>query len=138
MATLNNPILTLADYNIHIQHHPGPQNWADALSRQPDYDEGKEDNLEVTLLPPYLFGEKARSAALDALVEEFQEEDKVEFEKLQTTHGWTNESGLWKKDSQLAVLSDYAKGQILKEHHNHSTMGHPGAAIMYFSVRNWY
>jgi len=49
----------LANYNIHIQHCPGPQNQVDALSRQPDYDEGKGDKLEVTPLPPYLFGEKA-------------------------------------------------------------------------------
>ena len=63
-------ILTLANYNIHIQHCPGPQNQVDALSRQPDYDEGKGDKLEVTPLPPYLFGEKAWSATLDVLVEE--------------------------------------------------------------------
>ena len=127
-------ILTLADYNIHIQHHPGPQNRANALSRQPDYNEGKEDNLEVTPLPPYLFGEKAQLATLDALVEESQEEDKEEFKKLQSTHEWGNESGLWKKDNQIAILSDYAKGQILKEHHNHPTMGHPEVAITYFSI----
>ena len=41
-------ILTLADYNIEIHHRPGPLNRADALSRRPDYDEGKEDNNEVT------------------------------------------------------------------------------------------
>jgi len=68
------------------------------------------------------------------LVEESQEEDKEEFEKLQNTHGWVNKSGLWKKDNQIAILSDYAKGQILKEHHDHPTMGHPGAAMTYFSI----
>jgi hypothetical protein len=31
-------ILTLADYNIQIQHCPGPLNRADALSQRPDYD----------------------------------------------------------------------------------------------------
>jgi len=50
-------ILTLADYNIQLQHCPGPQNRADALSRRPDYDQGETDNIEVTPLPPYLFGE---------------------------------------------------------------------------------
>jgi hypothetical protein len=50
-------ILTLADYNIQIQHCPGPQNRADALSRRPDYDQGEEDNEDVVPLPPYLFGE---------------------------------------------------------------------------------
>jgi hypothetical protein len=31
-------ILILANYHILLQHRPGPQNWADALSRRPDYD----------------------------------------------------------------------------------------------------
>jgi hypothetical protein len=31
-------ILTLADYHILLQHIPGPQNQADALSRRPNYD----------------------------------------------------------------------------------------------------
>jgi hypothetical protein len=37
-------ILTLADYNIQIQHCPGPSNRADALSQRPDYDQEEEDN----------------------------------------------------------------------------------------------
>jgi hypothetical protein len=63
-------ILTLADYHILLQHRPGPQNRADALSQRPDYDQGEEDNQEVTPLPPYLFGDSIRSAALEALIEE--------------------------------------------------------------------
>jgi hypothetical protein len=54
-------ILTLADYNILLQHQPGPQNQADALSKRPDYDQGEEDNKEVTPLPPYLFGDAIQS-----------------------------------------------------------------------------
>ena len=131
-------ILTLADYFIHLQHRPGPQNRADALSRRPDYDIGKEDNANVTPLPPYLFGEMVRSAALDALVEESQEEDQKDFERLQRTHGWSKENGFWIKDERLAVLSEYVKGQILKEHHDHPVAGHPGAATTYFSVRTKY
>jgi hypothetical protein len=75
-------ILTLADYNILLQHQPGSQNQADALSRRPDYDQGEEDNKEVTLLPPYLFRDAIRSAALNALIEESQEIDQNQFKQL--------------------------------------------------------
>ena len=50
-------ILTLADYNIQIQHCPGPSNRADALSWRPNYDQGEEDNSQVTPLPSDLFRE---------------------------------------------------------------------------------
>src|SRR5260370_40118331 len=43
-------ILTLADYNIQIQHKQGTQNKTDQLLIIPNYDDGKEDNKEVTLL----------------------------------------------------------------------------------------
>jgi hypothetical protein len=58
-------ILTLADYHILLQHRPGLQNWADALSKRLDYDQGEEDNQEVTPLPPYLFRDHIWLVALD-------------------------------------------------------------------------
>jgi hypothetical protein len=57
-------ILTLADYNLEIHHRPGPLNKADALSQQPDYDDGKEDNKDVTPLPSSLFIEALRATFL--------------------------------------------------------------------------
>ena len=87
-------ILTLADYNIQIQHRPGPQNRADALLRRPDYDQGEEDNQDITPLPPYLFGEHVRSMALDAIVEESQERNRTLYEQLKNTHGWEEDNGI--------------------------------------------
>ena len=58
-------ILTLADYNIQLHHRVGLLNWADELSRWPDYDDRKEDNKEVTPLPTSLF---AKSAMLDQAI----------------------------------------------------------------------
>ena len=47
---------TLQDYHLHIKHVPGKQHAApDMLSRRPDADEGEQDNLDLTLLPPELF-----------------------------------------------------------------------------------
>ena len=48
-------ILTLADYNIQIQHRPGTLNRADPLSRRLDYDDRKKDNKEITPLSMTLF-----------------------------------------------------------------------------------
>jgi hypothetical protein len=131
-------ILTLADYNIQIQHCPGPQNRADALSRRPDYDQGEEDNAEVVPLPPYLFGENLRSAALETLIEESQEKNEDHFKRLQSTHGWDKEAGQWRKEGRLAIYTDDTKEAILKEHHDHPVAGHPGVATTYFSIRRRY
>ena len=55
-------VLELADYDIEIHHLKGSANGqADALSRQPDFDQGKEDNEGVVVLPDALF---ARSTEL--------------------------------------------------------------------------
>ena len=128
-------ILTLADYNIQIQYRPGPQNRADALSRRPDYDQGEEDNTDITPLPSHLFEERIRSSTLDTLIETSQMEDESEFKRLERTHGWEKRQGLWKKEGKTAILSEQVKSKILQEHHDHPTAGHPGTATTYFSVR---
>ena len=45
----------MQDYNFVIKHILGENNKSDALSRQPDYDQGTNDNTNVTVLPPHLF-----------------------------------------------------------------------------------
>jgi hypothetical protein len=68
--------LTLADYNIQIQHHPRPQNQADALFQRPDYNQGKKDNYNIIPLPTNLFKEDIQSVALNTLImEEHKKED---------------------------------------------------------------
>ena len=43
-------VLELEEYNIRLQHVPGKNNGqADALSRRPDYDQGTNDNQNVTV-----------------------------------------------------------------------------------------
>ena len=45
-------VLELSEYDIEIHHIKGMSNgWADALSRRPDYDQGENDNKDVTVLP---------------------------------------------------------------------------------------
>jgi hypothetical protein len=46
----------LSEYNFEIRHIKGVTNRrADALSHRPDYNQGKEDNQNVTVLPEEIF-----------------------------------------------------------------------------------
>jgi hypothetical protein len=49
-------VLRLSEYDIEIRHIQGKSNGhADALSRRPDYNQGTEDNTNVTVLPEHVF-----------------------------------------------------------------------------------
>ena len=58
-------IAVLGDYNLKLKHLPGIKNHADGLSRQPDYDQGGEDNDAVTTLPDILFVRVISNIAYD-------------------------------------------------------------------------
>ena len=45
----------MQDYNFIIKHIPRESNKSDALSQRPDYDQGTNDNTNVTVLPLHLF-----------------------------------------------------------------------------------
>jgi hypothetical protein len=46
----------LSEYNFEIRHIKGTSNrCADALSQRPDYDQGQNDNQNVTILPKQVF-----------------------------------------------------------------------------------
>ena len=48
--------MELADYDLALKHKPGKENKiADALSRQPDYDTGEDDNKGIVVLPETMF-----------------------------------------------------------------------------------
>ena len=72
---------------------------------------------------------------IEDIVQESQEEDAAEFERLQKTHGWEKQEGTWRKEGRTAIYSDKVKLHVLKDHHDHPTAGHPEAATTYFSVR---
>jgi hypothetical protein len=49
-------VLMLSEYNFEIRHIKGISNRrADALSQCPDYDQGQDDNQDVTVLPEQVF-----------------------------------------------------------------------------------
>jgi hypothetical protein len=49
-------VLRLAEYDIELRHIPGKANGhADTLSRLPNYNQGGDDNKDITVLPDHLF-----------------------------------------------------------------------------------
>ena len=66
--------------------------------------------------------------ALDTIVEESQEKNRVLYKQLKNTHGWKEDKGVWKKEGCIAIQSEDIKEEILKEHHDHPTAGQPTSA----------
>src|SRR5258708_23744909 len=98
-------MLTLADYNIQIQHRPGTQNRADLLLRRPNYDDGKEDNKEVTLLPMKLFDTMLRSTSLCNNITLQQTQERAQLEAMKEEYGLEFNAGIWEKQGKIVVLS---------------------------------
>jgi hypothetical protein len=99
-------ILTLANYNLQVQHHPGTLNRADTLSRCPDYDDRKEDNKEVTPLPSELFNTKLQSISLCHNITIHQQLSTNWLQAMKETHGLEQEQDTWKKDGKIVILSE--------------------------------
>jgi hypothetical protein len=54
----------LSDYHFELKHIVGTANYADALSRCPDYDDGSNDNKDVVALPDHLFLQQVSTVTL--------------------------------------------------------------------------
>ena len=114
-------VLELADYDIEIHHLKGSVNgWADALSRQPDFDQGEGDNEGVVVLPDALF---ARSTELGD--EEGQDEGVIA--SWVNPHQLKKIDGIWQKNGRTVVTakSPYTR-QLIHDHHDLPIHGHPG------------
>src|SRR6266403_271273 len=122
-------LLRLADYDVHLKHQPGVTNKADHLSRRPDYNQGTDDNQEVTALPDRLFANVLNLATLQEDVRQSQRDHEP------TLLGWENKHQLtktpegWYKDHRLVVVEDNVlrKG-VIHLIHDADTAGHPGIA----------
>ena len=114
-------VLQLADYDIKIHHLKGSTNGqADALSRQPDFDQGEGDNEGIVVLPDTLFMQSTRPGG-----EEGQDEGIINL--WVDPHQLKKINGVWQKDRRVVVTvkSSYMK-QLIHDHHNLPIHGHPG------------
>ena len=120
----------IQDYNLVIKHVLGKIHTApNMLSRLPGVDQGKQDNMDILLLPPSLFitTAKAQDDMLKAKVKEMQWKQKEEMEL------WCNTHRVWKlpegytKGWRLAVPSGLVLWrELMAQFHNSPTAGHPG------------
>ena len=127
----------MQDYNFVIKHIPGESNKSDALSRQPDYHKGEDDNVSVTVLPPELFIQTTTLACLfpragalssiDERVRSHQQIQKTLLDKWATTYPLTEASGLHWYGDRLVVMEDSSlKRGVISLYHDSLMAGHPG------------
>jgi hypothetical protein len=119
-------VLMLSEYNFEICHIKGTANGrADALSQQPDYDQGQEDNQNITVLPEQVF-----ARAMEVLPDLTSQEESV-LKPWVDPHQLKQHQGTWYKDGRQVVTGDIkAKHHIIQSHHNSPVHGHPGISKM--------
>ena len=83
----------LGDYNLELKHLPGTKNHADGLSRQPDYDQGEEDNDAVTALPDTLFARVISDIAFDEQIHRQQKEHIEKIEEWKSKYNLRYDNG---------------------------------------------
>jgi hypothetical protein len=152
-------VLALSEYDIEIHHIKGKSNRrADALSRRPDYNNGENDNRDVTVLPNHIFVRAADISAastdqpssphIPTLSPEMMVIDHPIYEQdedvLKTwidPHRLKRIHGTWYKDGRRVVTGGlHDKRTIIRAHHDPPVYGHPGItrSIQLMSRHYWW
>ena len=129
----------LQDYDFKIVHVPGSTHAvADALSRPPGVDQGKEDNQDITMIPDTTFIQLANMDAAYGLQDHIVQtqnkyaahmdawDGQITLNKSPLPSGpgyqWTHP-----ETNKLAIPPDETVCRhILQEWHDHEVGGHPG------------
>jgi hypothetical protein len=139
----------LADYNFQLVHIPGSTNKADALSCQPDYDDGSDDNSDVTVLPPALFVQSTTLACLFSCATTLSTiDDRAKAHQLcqpELLKKWSNSYPIKQKDQlfwygdRLVVMDDTSlKRGVISLYHDSTTAGHPGISNTTWAIARDY
>jgi Integrase zinc binding domain len=134
-------IAFLADFNLEIKHLPGRRNQADPLSRRPDYDDGSQDNEEVTALPDSLFIKLIELTAIDKQIKNQQRLDGGLLERWDKSHQLAKDSqGVWWRGRALVTTGENdIKRTLLSAYHDSIMARHPRVWKMYASLlRNYW
>jgi hypothetical protein len=114
-------VLHLTEYDIKLRHIPGKTNGcADALSRLPNYNQGGDDNEDITVLPDHLFVRLS-------LTEDEEQQDEKTLRPRVDPHNLREVDRVWWKEGQRVVTGDLAyRRQVVHNHHDLPAYGHPG------------
>jgi hypothetical protein len=106
-------IAVLGDYNLKLKHLSGIQNHADGLSRQPDYNQGGDDNDAVTALLDTLFARVIFNITFDEQIRKQQKEHRENIE------GWKSKYNLvhWWKLVETHSPSCHWRRTHVEDHH---------------------
>ena len=129
----------LADYNLELQHIPGSTNKADALSWQPDHDDGSKDNEEVVVLPDSLFARALNAGKEDKRILEQQKENREIVEEWKRLYQCEEKDGaLYWKEALVVTGGKEIHQNLLQWYHDSITAGHPGVWKTWQAIQHDY
>ena len=121
-------------YNLLLVHKPGALvKKADILSRLAQLEDGDQDNLQITLLSEKMFNKNVLvfepiPQNLEHIRTKHSKQDPSVIKVLKEhLPGWRDDHGIITFQEQIYVpQDDLLRGEIIKDHHNHPTIRHPG------------
>ncbi len=146
-------VLELSEYNFEICQFPGKLNRrVDTLSRRLGYNQGEDDNRNVTILPDHVFVratgmEQAPPMQQIVSQEEMEpmnpvnQQDEAVISPWVDAHQLKKIEGTWYKEGRRVVTRNEAhKRTFIYDHHDTPTYGHPGINKTYqlMSRRYWW
>ena len=120
-------VLELSEYDLEIHHIKGTSNGrADALSQRPDYDQGEDDNKDVTVIPDHLFVRAGRVQEVEGkeqvqelTVQDMTKDNPVYQQDEDALKAWIDPQrlkkveNLWYKDGRQVVTSTASERHTL-------------------------
>jgi ribonuclease HI len=123
-------VLELSEFDVELRHIPGKNNGrADALSRRPDYDQGEQDNENITVLPDGLFARAAQSQpqSLTYIADDPPQQNEDILRPWVDPHKLKKINGEWWKEKRKVVTgNDQVRKELIRDYHDLPAYGHPG------------
>ena len=134
-------VLELSEYDLEIHHIKGTSNGrADALSRRPDYDQGEDDNKDMTVLPDHLFVRASHVQVVDdespstlltiqdmTIDNPIYQQDENILKPWVDPHKLKRIEGLWYKEGRRVVTNPLTERcTLIQLHHDPPIYGHLG------------
>jgi RNase H-like domain found in reverse transcriptase len=123
----------IMEFNITLIHKPGKTMKADPLSHRLDFDTGENDNKQVVVLPSQLFATISNLtmtdlSTLEECLLQAQFDHPTEISTWQKPNRLIcSSTRLWTKQGYIVVVAnDTLRREVVANHHDHITAGHPG------------